>query len=342
MSLNRLHCKAGSTVLAASVSLGLALSLVSAAQAAGPGPGSHAPTGLGPASQTHINLPAGGGSAPGGGLTNLPINRTGGTVGVNHLPNGNSNGTPSGNTPPSGSNPGGSNPGGSNPSGSNPSGSHPGGSNPGGSNPGGSNPGGSNPGGSNPGGSNPPGSNPSGSNPNGSNPSGTPPSGSTPGGSTSGANSSNPHPNGPNQTPGGGQCGGNGGNGGNATGTGVQGGNGGNGGNCTIIENNTTQVTNVSWSMPDPVSVSAPVYSDSSSAPAVQTVQAPPIVTCAMPFGTLYGHPVDPKLQPVVVDGVTVDYLPLCQTYTYEPYFDCATAYYYYADQNLFYCVVPA
>jgi hypothetical protein len=37
-----------------------------------------------------------------------------------------------------------------------------------------------------------------------------------------------------------------------------------------------------------------------------------------------------------------VDYLPLCQTYSYEPFVDCATAYYFYADQNLFYCVVPA
>ncbi|HLH26697.1 MAG TPA: hypothetical protein VK066_29590, partial [Chloroflexota bacterium] len=140
---------------------------------------------------------------------------------------------------------------------------------------------------------------------------------------------------------GGGQCGGNGGNGGNATGTGARGGNGGNGGDCTIVVNNTTQVNNVSWTMPAPIYASAPVYSDV-TVPVVQTVVAPPIVTCALPFGTLYGQPVDPKLQPVVVDGVTVDYLPLCQTYTYEPYFDCATAYYYYADQNLFYCVVPA
>jgi hypothetical protein len=74
----------------------------------------------------------------------------------------------------------------------------------------------------------------------------------------------------------------------------------------------------------------------------VQTVTAPPIITCALPFGILYGHPVDPKLQPVIVDGVVVDQLPLCQTYTYEPFLDCGTAYYYYADQQLFYCIVPA
>ena len=74
----------------------------------------------------------------------------------------------------------------------------------------------------------------------------------------------------------------------------------------------------------------------------MQVVEAPPIVTCAMPLGILYGRPVEPKLQPVIVDGFTVDFLPLCQTYTYEPFADCGTAYYYYADQNLFYCVVPA
>ncbi|HEY7063091.1 MAG TPA: hypothetical protein VII06_16550 [Chloroflexota bacterium] len=125
-----------------------------------------------------------------------------------------------------------------------------------------------------------------------------------------------------------GQCGGNGGS-------------GGAGGDCTIIVNNTTQVSNVSWTMPAPILASAPVYVDAPP-PVVQTVVAPPIVTCALPFGTLYGHPADPKLQPVIVDGVTVDYLPLCQTYTYEPFVDCATAYYFYADQNLFYCVVPA
>jgi hypothetical protein len=93
--------------------------------------------------------------------------------------------------------------------------------------------------------------------------------------------------------------------------------------------------------MPAPIVASAPVYVDVPVA-SVQTVQAPPIITCALPFGTLYGHPVEPKLQPVIVDGVTVDYLPLCQTYSYEPFLDCTTAYYYYADQNLFYCVVPA
>jgi hypothetical protein len=93
--------------------------------------------------------------------------------------------------------------------------------------------------------------------------------------------------------------------------------------------------------MPAPIVASAPVYVDV-PVTTVQTVQAPPIVTCALPFGTLYGQPVEPKLQPVIVDGVTVDYLPLCQTYTYEPFLDCTTAYYYYADQNLFYCVVPA
>jgi hypothetical protein len=108
--------------------------------------------------------------------------------------------------------------------------------------------------------------------------------------------------------------------------------------------NNTTQVnqvSNVSWSLPAPIVASAPVYVDR-PVPTVQTVVAPPIVPCAMPAGTLYGRPVDPKLQPVIVDGVTVDFVPLCQTYTYEPFADCATAYYYYADQNLFYCVVPA
>ena len=85
--------------------------------------------------------------------------------------------------------------------------------------------------------------------------------------------------------------------------------------------------------MPAPIFASVPVYVDVPVV-SVQTVVAPPIVTCAMPLGILYGRPVDPKLQPVIVDGVTVDFLPLCQTYTYEPFADCGTAYYYYADQT--------
>ena len=185
--------------------------------------------------------------------------------------------------------------------------------------------------------------------------SGSPPSGNPPpSGSPTPQPSGNPgsHPSGQgthHPAPGGvSQCGGNGGAGGaggaaTGTGNGGTGGAGGAGGDCTIIVSNTTQVNQVSnsWSMPAPILASAPVYSD---APAVQvqTVQAPPIVTCALPFGNLYGRPVDPKLQPVIVDGVTVDYLPLCQTYSYEPFLDCGTAYYFYADQNLFYCVVPA
>ena len=131
--------------------------------------------------------------------------------------------------------------------------------------------------------------------------------------------------------PRGGQCGGNGGNGGaggsrTGTGNGGNGGAGGDGWGLHDIVNNVTQV-DVSWSMPAPVFVSTPVYRDVPVVQ-VQTVQAPPIVTCALPFGTLYGRPVDPKLQPVLVDGLVVDYLPLCRTYGYEPYLDCATAYY--------------
>lgn len=73
---------------------------------------------------------------------------------------------------------------------------------------------------------------------------------------------------------------------------GATGGAGGDGGDCTIIVNNITrvhQVSNVSWSMPAPIAASAPVYSDGPTVQ-VQMVQAPPIVTCALPFGTLYGN----------------------------------------------------
>src|SRR4051795_4713947 len=143
-----------------------------------------------------------------------------------------------------------------------------------------------------------------------------------------------------------GGAGGGGGAGGAATGTGNggNGGAGGAGGDCTIIVNNVTQVNQtapVSWTLPTPIFASVPVYRDIPLV-SVQVVEAPPIVTCAMPLGILYGRPVEPKLQPVIVDGFTVDFLPLCQTFGYEPFLDCGTAYYYYAEQNIFYCVVPA
>jgi hypothetical protein len=105
--------------------------------------------------------------------------------------------------------------------------------------------------------------------------------------------------------------------------------------------NQINQVSTVSWSLPAPVYVSAPVYVDRPVA-TVQTIPVREPVPCALPVATLYGRPVEPQLYPVVVDGVVVDYQPLCYVYYSEPYLDCATAYYYYEPQSVFYCILPA
>jgi hypothetical protein len=143
--------------------------------------------------------------------------------------------------------------------------------------------------------------------------------------------------------PGGRQCGGNGGNGGNGGaggigGNGGAGGNGGNGGDCTIIINNVTQVSGGFGAYPVPVSYTTPVYI---TVPA-PVAALPDLAPCALPIGPVIGSIGNPVLVPVVVDGVVVDYVPLCQVFTVEPVVACTTGYYFYETDRLFYCFVWA
>jgi hypothetical protein len=71
----------------------------------------------------------------------------------------------------------------------------------------------------------------------------------------------------------------------------------------------------------------------------VVPVIVPTTVLCARPFGALIGPDPEATLVPVIVDGVVVDYAPLCVTFAYEPIFDCGTAYYWYAPEATFYCL---
>jgi hypothetical protein len=65
----------------------------------------------------------------------------------------------------------------------------------------------------------------------------------------------------------------------------------------------------------------------------------PTTVLCAQPFGPLLGPDPSATLVPVIVDGIVVDFAPLCVPFAWEPIFDCPTAFYYYAPEATFYCL---
>jgi hypothetical protein len=175
--------------------------------------------------------------------------------------------------------------------------------------------------------------------------------------------------------------GGNGGAGG-AGGTGGNGGSGGAGGaggDCTIIVNEVTQVVQpIVGAIPQPVVVERPVYVERvverevvveqpvviERTVVVEQAPAPPAtaselpvvaeepvapssdpsvaVRRSVPCASPHSVPVDPAVEPVIEEGAAADAVPLCDVYEVEPVAVCATAYYYHASEEVYYCFVPA
>ena len=104
---------------------------------------------------------------------------------------------------------------------------------------------------------------------------------------------------------------------------------------------------------PEPAATEAPTPAPEPAAseepapePAASEEPAPaPLSTavhCALPMSLPVDVEVQPQLAPVVVDGEVVGYQPVCDVYEVEPLAVCASVYYLYEEEGVYYCILPA